>query len=205
MHSLNSLVWRNLTAHLLRSILTALAIALGVGMVLAATIVGQAASRSATELSDEGPRIDLDVSARDGGTFDQAILDRLRASPDVERASPSLRVEVKGVEPDISGLTLLGVEPHSYVALFEPELANGTFSYQFEEGKLTRRNLSLDPENDGGDATVWSLPNSVVQWRIWRKGEKGYAVEVNAYMRHKLRTRYQKKMANSHVYFLRII
>jgi hypothetical protein len=85
------------------------------------------------------------------------------------------------------------------------ELANGTFSYQFEEGKLTRRNLSLDPENDGGDATVWSLPNSVVQWRIWRKGEKGYAVEVNAYMRHKLRTRYQKKMANSHVYFLRII
>ena len=42
MHSLNSLTWRNLTAHPLRSILTVLAIALGVGMVLAAAVVGQA-------------------------------------------------------------------------------------------------------------------------------------------------------------------
>jgi prepilin-type N-terminal cleavage/methylation domain-containing protein len=82
------------------------------------------------------------------------------------------------------------------------ELADGTFCYQLEQGKLIRRNLSLDQENDGADTIVWSLPNSVVQWRVWRKGEKGYAVEVNAYMRHKLRTKYQKKMANSRVYFL---
>jgi hypothetical protein len=82
------------------------------------------------------------------------------------------------------------------------EFAEGTFSYQLEQGKLIRRNLSLDQENDGTDATVWSLPNSVVQWRVWRRGDEGYAVEVNTYMRYKLRTKYQKKMANSHVYFL---
>jgi hypothetical protein len=40
MHSLGTLLWRNLTAHSLRSILTALAITLGVAMVLAASIVG---------------------------------------------------------------------------------------------------------------------------------------------------------------------
>lgn len=40
MRSLNSLIWRNLTAHSLRSILTALAITLGVAMVLVASIVG---------------------------------------------------------------------------------------------------------------------------------------------------------------------
>ena len=82
------------------------------------------------------------------------------------------------------------------------ELADGTFSYQFEDGKLTRRHVADVQADDLGDTTVWSLPNSVVQWSVWRRGEKGYAVEVNAYMRHKLRTKYQKKMANSHVYFL---
>ena len=51
MRSLNSLVWRNLSAHKLRSILTLLAITLGVAMVLAASIVGQAASQSASALS----------------------------------------------------------------------------------------------------------------------------------------------------------
>jgi putative ABC transport system permease protein len=56
MRSLNVLTWRNLSAHRLRSTLTALAIALGVGMVLAAAIVGQAASRQATQLADE-PRM----------------------------------------------------------------------------------------------------------------------------------------------------
>ncbi len=54
MRSLNALVWRNLSAHPLRSALTALAIALGVSMVLAAAIVGQAANRQATELADLG-------------------------------------------------------------------------------------------------------------------------------------------------------
>ena len=67
MRSLNALVWRNLTVHKLRSLLTALAIALGVAMVLAAAIVGQAASQQATELAAEGPQVDLEISARNGG------------------------------------------------------------------------------------------------------------------------------------------
>lgn len=53
MNSLIGLVWRNLWAHSLRSTLTALAITLGVAMVLAASIVGQAAGQSEAELSRE--------------------------------------------------------------------------------------------------------------------------------------------------------
>jgi putative ABC transport system permease protein len=127
MRSLSLFTWRNLTAHLLRSVLTALAITLGVGMVLAAAIVGQAASQSAAELSDEGPQIDLQVFARDGTSFDETVLDTLRASPDVELVSPSLRVEGEGVRPAISRLTLLGVDPEAYHTLHGPELAGGTF------------------------------------------------------------------------------
>jgi putative ABC transport system permease protein len=54
--NLSALVWRNLTEHRLRSILTTLAITLGVGMLLAAAIVGQAAGQSAAELSGDGVR-----------------------------------------------------------------------------------------------------------------------------------------------------
>lgn len=127
MRSLNSLTWRNLTAHPLRSILTALAITLGVAMVLAAAIVGQAAGRSAAELTEEGPRVDLEVFSRDDTPFDKAILNTLRAYPDVELVSPSLRVQAEGVRPAIPRLTLLGVDPETYQTLHELELANGAF------------------------------------------------------------------------------
>jgi len=127
MRSPSSLVWRNLTAHPLRSTLTALAITLGVGMVLAASIVGQAASRSASELCEEGPRVDLEVFSRDGAPFDEAFLNTLRAYPDVAQVSPSLRVEAEGVDPEITSLTLRGVDPEPYQALHEPELSGGTF------------------------------------------------------------------------------
>ena len=49
--SLSSLAWRNLTQHPLRSLLTGLAISLGVGTVLAGAIVGQAAGRQAGQVS----------------------------------------------------------------------------------------------------------------------------------------------------------
>ncbi len=128
MRSLNALVWRNLIANPLRTILTALAITLGVGMVLAATIVGQAASQSATQLSEQGSQVDLEIFARDNSPFDQkTILDTLRSQPDVNHASPSLRVEAKTVDVAIGNLTLLGVEPESYQAIHKPELAGGAF------------------------------------------------------------------------------
>ncbi|MBN1658548.1 MAG: FtsX-like permease family protein [Anaerolineae bacterium] len=52
MRSLNALIGRTITAHRGRSVLTLLSIASGVAMVLAAAIVGQAASRQAERLSE---------------------------------------------------------------------------------------------------------------------------------------------------------
>jgi ABC-type antimicrobial peptide transport system permease subunit len=53
------LVWRKLTEHRLRSTLTALAVTLGVAMLLAAAIVGQAAGQRASELSVDGVRTEI--------------------------------------------------------------------------------------------------------------------------------------------------
>ncbi|MFZ5918686.1 MAG: FtsX-like permease family protein [Chloroflexota bacterium] len=122
-----TMVWRYLTAHPLRSALTATAIALGVGMVLAAAIIGQAASRSADEFAQESPRVDLEILARDSTPFDTAILETLRAFPEIEIASPSLHAKATMIVPQIPSLVLLGVEPGPYQALHEPELAGGAF------------------------------------------------------------------------------
>ncbi len=59
MRSLSAFVWRNLRAHSLRSALTTLAIALGVAMILAASIMGAAANHGATALSGEHTRAEV--------------------------------------------------------------------------------------------------------------------------------------------------
>jgi putative ABC transport system permease protein len=120
---------RNLTAHPLRSFLTALAITLGVAMVLAAAIIGQAASEQANNLAEASdPRIDLEVFARDDKPFSADTLAAIRANKGVELASPSLSLDasVSNLQPPIS-LSLLGVEPAAYQPLRKPELVNGAF------------------------------------------------------------------------------
>jgi putative ABC transport system permease protein len=52
--TLRSLAWRNLAVHRMRSLLTGLAISLGVGTALAGAIVGQAAGRQAGQVSAQG-------------------------------------------------------------------------------------------------------------------------------------------------------
>jgi prepilin-type N-terminal cleavage/methylation domain-containing protein len=81
------------------------------------------------------------------------------------------------------------------------ELADGTICYQLEEGGVLRRKL-IKAEIDVADQDeTWLLPNSEIEWRIWRKDGVGYAVEVKTHIRYKLREKIEKKMANSHLYF----
>ncbi|MBN1584174.1 MAG: ABC transporter permease, partial [Anaerolineae bacterium] len=137
MRSLNSLIWRNLSAHGLRSILTILAIMLGVAMVLAASIVGQAASKSAAQLSQQRPVADLHLFSRGDTPLQETTLDTLRSFPGIDRLSPSLRVQAALV-PDAVGLSqgeipkhiplsLIGVEPRVFADLHRPRLADGAF------------------------------------------------------------------------------
>lgn len=82
------------------------------------------------------------------------------------------------------------------------ELADGVVSYQLSSGKMLRRRLIPSQQEQPADVRVWSLPNSQVQWRIWRQDGRSYAVEVRTAIKYKLRSKYQDRMANSHLYFL---
>jgi prepilin-type N-terminal cleavage/methylation domain-containing protein len=81
------------------------------------------------------------------------------------------------------------------------EMADGTICYQLEDDGVIRRKL-MNAELDVADQDrTWLLPNSEIEWRIWRKDGIGYAVEVKTHIRYKLREKMEKKMANSHLYF----
>jgi hypothetical protein len=77
MRTLNFLIWRNWSAHGPRSVLTTLAITPGVAMVLDASIARQAASTSATQLSQTGSCIDLHPVSREDTPLQGTILDTL--------------------------------------------------------------------------------------------------------------------------------
>lgn len=121
------LAWRNLVAHPLRSSMTTLAITLGVAMVLAASIVGQAVNAQVTTLQATGPRPDLALFQRQGKLFETAVLTPIRAHPDVAWVAPSLDLTATLQLETPTVLTLRGVDADSYAAIFQPELAGGAF------------------------------------------------------------------------------
>ena len=82
------------------------------------------------------------------------------------------------------------------------ELAEGTICYQLENDEALRGRLTDKPQGEMEETTLWSVPDAEIEWQLWKKDGSGYAVEIRTHIKHKLRRTYQKKMANSHVYFV---
>ena len=87
--------------------------------------------------------------------------------------------------------------------LFLIELAEGMICYQLKDEKVLRRKLTDNQQSNALGQTVWSVPHAKVEWQVWRKDRDGYAVEVKTHIEHKIRgEHWEKKMANSHLYFV---
>ena len=91
MRSLRALALRNLAARRLRTLFTGVAITLGVAAVFATSLLSKSAQARTAELARQGSRADLQITPREGGTFDARVLDAVRAHPDVALASPEIR------------------------------------------------------------------------------------------------------------------
>jgi len=100
-----------------------------VAMVLAAAIIGQAASENANRLASVNkPTADLEVLPRASQPFSADVLATIRANAEVELASASLTVaaETSNSKLQTSKLELLGIDS-DYQALHQLELADGEF------------------------------------------------------------------------------
>ena len=125
MHSF-SLSWRSLVANPLRSLLTATAIALGVAMLLAASILIQATTRSSHQLAAGESEVDLQLVHRDNSRFSASMGGRISDLPGVASVAPSLDLQAltAGLHP--AALSLRGVDPQ-YAAMHALKLTDGVF------------------------------------------------------------------------------
>jgi prepilin-type N-terminal cleavage/methylation domain-containing protein len=82
------------------------------------------------------------------------------------------------------------------------ELAESTICYQLKDGRVLRRKLTDTQQGSGEETKAWSVPHAKVEWQVWRKDSSDYAVEVRTHIAHKVRGHWEKKMANSHLYFV---
>jgi len=104
--------------------------------------------------------------------------------------------KAKGLPESFDGHTASG-------ELLLIELANSVICYQLKDGKILRRKLTDNQQSNDEEEIVWTVPHANVTWQVWRKNRDGYAVEVRTHIKHKIRgDHWEKKMANSHLYFV---
>src|SRR5215211_4829697 len=142
---------RNLRTRTQRTLLTAIGIVLGVGIVFGVITLADTMSSTFTELYSRAfGAADITVTAAgSSGTFDRKVVENIRSYSGVESAAPSLSLPasliLKGERenglPEIQSMRLFGVEPGSAALATGFELTEGRFP---EGGK----ELTLD----GGSA-----------------------------------------------------
>lgn len=84
------------------------------------------------------------------------------------------------------------------------ESSDGMISYSLGDGKV-RKDKILSGENVViQNVEIWSVPRANINWKIWKKSGKAHAVEVTTSIERKVLGHWQKKLKNSHVYFVGI-
>ena len=138
------------------------------------------------------------------GLFKTLIKDIPR-SYQVVQANTSLISLLKEMQQDIDNAKGLPKTYKEYTAgdnILLIDSSEGMISYQLKDDKVLKYNLTDNQPNNPKEQKVWSVPNAKVQWKVWRKDKSGYAVEVRTYIAYKLKRHLEKKMANSHLYFV---
>ena len=142
---------RNLRARAQRTLLTAIGIVLGVGIVFGVITLSDTMSSAFTDLYSRAfGAADINVTAAgDSGTFDEKVVEKVRGYEGVESVAPRLSLPASLILdekqenglPEVQSMRLFGVEPDSAALATGFELAEGRFP---ESGK----ELTLD----GGSA-----------------------------------------------------
>jgi hypothetical protein len=97
------------------------------------------------------------------------------------------------------------------------EQKDALIGYEFEDGQITRRILNdsqtnheprwvHDHESNAVHGTEqerkWQIHDANIQWNVHRKDGNGYCLEITNYIESHDYSRTEKKMMNSHLYFI---
>ena len=133
MRALNALARRTLVARPLRTILTIVGIALGVGVLVAALVLNAGLDAAAEQsVRDQLGRTDLRVAAFQERGLSRASLAALATTPGVAVVAPELERRTYPVPDPLGGsglpvpVTVIGVDPAADAALHDRPLASGS-------------------------------------------------------------------------------
>ncbi len=121
------------------------------------------------------------------------------------KANTSILNALKYLRKDVNAAKRFPKSFDTYTAGEEAiliELADAVICYELKEDEIKRCKLSKTDEGTPDDIIGWPCPNAKFKWRLWKKDGAGYAVEIKTYIERKRGRVIEKKMANSHLYFV---
>ena len=127
------------------------------------------------------------------GLFNIVIRDIPRSFKVVEENGQLLRM-LNQMHQDVSEAKNLPESGDKRVLVVEKR--DSVVRYEITDDGMER---SVLPQETGTKA--WKLSKSRIDWRVWQKDGKGYAVEIQAAIEYQAGSILEKKMANSHLYF----
>ena len=115
--------------------------------------------------------------------------------------SCTLNNAVSHIRADVASAKVLSeaVGDSAEPALLVMKLPDGMVSYKFNDGRILRRGAGA--KDTASRDTIWSVPHGRIEWRVWRRDQRGYAVELRTCIEYKDLGHIQRKMANSYLFF----
>jgi len=138
------------------------------------------------------------------GLFKTLIKDIPR-SYKVVQVNTSLISMLKEMQQDIDKAKGLPDKYNEYISndkMLLIDLPEDTICYQLKDDKVFRCNLTEKQKKNTAETKYWSIPHAKVQWKVWRKDINGHAVEIQTHIEHEVQGHLEKKMVNSHLYFV---
>lgn len=160
------LATRSLRARPARTLFTALAIALGVGMIFAMRLVAVTITESA-RVAREGrlAGADLEVTSAAGARFSEAAVETLLAQPQVDAAAPIFRALEGAVDATLAGNPMAGAQlTGTGLALLGVDPARTLNRYELIAGQFFSPNLAGLEDPTGFEIllpTQWAALNGV--------------------------------------------
>jgi prepilin-type N-terminal cleavage/methylation domain-containing protein len=94
------------------------------------------------------------------------------------------------INQDINSATALSKAEDNKLVI---EQNGQTINYIFPAGKIIR--------NNGDNQQEWDIKTGKIDWKLWQKDGRGYAVEFSKYVEQKRYNGVDKRMENSYVFF----
>ncbi len=85
------------------------------------------------------------------------------------------------------------------------ERPDGVICYKIEAGRVHRYVLSDAGDIPDKSKDFWVLPKTNIQWKILERDGRKNAVEVQTYIEYNVHGRFEKRLANSHLYCIGVL